>query len=423
MFWVDHLFELLLMATMLFFSGFFSGTETALFSLSREQMKHLREHGDHVSRLLTLLSEHPSALLVAVLFGNLLVNILFFSISVVFATALAMQYGEWWSGVAGVVVLLLVILVGEILPKAVGISYPERVVKLNAAGLRWWIQLIAPIRRILEWIVRKLEPSGSDDHQLSSEELRLLVEATRHDATFGTQEKAIAEDIVSLPEVRVREVMVPRVDQLMRHADTRCIDVLKDACEDELHLIPVYEEDEDDIIGVVDICDLFATADPERPVRELCRPVHFVPETKRVDSLLREVLQKNLRLMCVVDEYGGLAGTVCLEDLFEELVGEFDAQESPPVEQLGESTYLLQGNLSIREWRTLFVGFLSEEMFRSLSMDTVGGLVITLLKRLPTVGDIAHLQNLKFTVEQVRGNRILSVRLELDHDPEEEDVS
>jgi putative hemolysin len=136
----------------------------------------------------------------------------------------------------------------------------------------------------------------------------------------------------------------------------------------------------------------------------------------RADALLRDFLDDDLIMVCVVNEYGGLAGTVCLEDLLEEVIGEFDAMEASPVEQLGESTYRVQGSLGIREWRSLFVGFMADPEMRTLALDTLGGLVVSLLKRMPVPGDVAQVQNLKFTVEKVRGNRIESVVLELsDH--------
>jgi CBS domain containing-hemolysin-like protein len=152
---------------------------------------------------------------------------------------------------------------------------------------------------------------------------------------------------------------------------------------------------------------------PDRPLSDHARLVRFVPETKRADEMLQEFLSEDLRMVCVVNEYGGLAGTVCLEDLLEEVVGEFDVMEAPPVEQLGESTYRLQGSLGIREWRSLFVGFLPREMMQGLALDTLSGLVVSLLKRLPKPGDVAEIGNLRFTVEQVRSNRIETVRLEL----------
>ena len=401
------------MALLLFCSAFFSGTETALFSLSREQIKGLRAQGHQVERMLLLLTDNPSGLLVAILFGNLVVNILFFSMSAVVSLHIGQRYGDWWQALVGVVVLLVVILVGEILPKAVGMSIPQKVVRVNSLPLLGWFHFMGPVRMVLEAITRRMEPAEGHDHRIDSNELKMLVEATRHDPSFGHQEKAIVEDIVGLPEMRVRELMVPRVKQLFRRVDSPAGEALAEAAEQEVDLIPVYDGEEDSIVGVVQVRDLFVDGHPDRPLGAYAHPVKFVPETKRADAMLREFLSEDLHMVCVVNEYGGLAGTVCLEDLLEEVVGEFDAHESSGVEQLGKTTYRLDGSLGIREWRHLFVGFVPDEVMRGMALDTISGLVVSLLKRLPQNGDVARIGNLQFTVEQVRSNRIESVLLEL----------
>ncbi len=409
----EHFVSLLMMAGLLLLSAFFSGTETALFSLTREQVKRLRGAGRREEKILSLLADNPSGLLIAILFGNIVVNILFFSLSVVVTDDMAAQLGDWGPAVMGVGVLMLVILVGEILPKAVGISFPEQMVRLNAVPLRSWFLFLGPVRRILERVTKLLEPKEVQDHPLSAEELKLLIEVTQHDPTFGKQEKAIVEDIVNLPEIRVRELMVPRVRQLFRRVDAPVEEALRAAAEQEIELIPVYDGDEDNVVGVVEVRELFAAPDPTRPLGDFVHPVQFVPETKRADEMLHEFLAEGMRLVCVVDEFGGLAGTIGLEDLLEEVVGEFDAMEVAPVERLGECIYRLQGSLGIREWRSLFVGFLPDELVRTLALDTVSGLVVSLLKRMPEPGDVVQMRNLRFTVEQVRSNRIESVLLEL----------
>ena len=241
----DHMVGLLTMVFLLLCSAFFSGTETALFSLTREQVKRLRAQGHRVEKLLALLTDNPSGLLIAILFGNIAVNILFFSISVTIFRDLGLRYGEWWEAIAGLLMLLLVILVGEIIPKAAGISFSERLVRLNASPLNAWFHFMGPVRRALEYVTRHLEPAEDHDNQLNADELKMLIDATRHDPTFGTQEKAIVEDIVNLPEIRVRELMIPRVKQLFRRADSRAGQALLDAAEQELDLIPIYEGDED----------------------------------------------------------------------------------------------------------------------------------------------------------------------------------
>ncbi len=401
------------MGLLLLCSAFFSGTETALFSLSREQVKQLRRDGHHVEKMLALLSDNPSGLLIAILFGNLVVNILFFCMSAVLALEVARQFGDWWQAAVGLAVLLIVILAGEILPKAVGISFPERVVRLNSLPLRGWFHFMGPVRVVLERIVRRLEPAGQHDNRLDAEEFKTLIEVTGHDSSFGKQEKAIVEDIVNLPEIRVRELMVPRVQQLLRRVDAPAGEALMEAAEQGVELIPIYKGDEDNVVGVVEVRDLFVSGASDCPLSDFMNPVLFVPETRRADEMLRQFLSEGLRMVCVVDEYGGLAGTVCLEDLLEEVIGEFDVMEASPVEQVAETTYRLQGSLGIREWRSLFVGFLPDEVMQDLALDTLSGLVVSLLKRMPVAGDVVQVGNLKFTVEQVRANRIESVLLEL----------
>ena len=410
----DHLMTLLGMAALLFCSAFFSGTESALFSLNREQIKRLRNEGRSIESMLHLLSTNPSGLLVAILFGNLVVNILFFCVCSVFGLKVAARFGDWGQAMVGVGVLLSVILVGEILPKAVGISFPDRVMRVNSLPLLIWFRAMGPTRRFLERITKRMEPEEDHSRLVDAGELKLLIEATRHDPTFGKQEKAIVEDIVSLPEIRVREIMVPRVKQLFRRADAPAGEALAEAAEQEIELIPIYEEDEDDIVGVVETRDLFVNTDPDKPLIYFSNSVRFVPEAKRADAMLRDFLNDGLRMVCVVNEYGGLAGTVVLEDLLEEVVGEFDVLEEAAVEQLGESKYRLQGNLGIREWRALFLGLLPREVMQGLALDTLSGLVVSLLKRVPRAGDVAYMGNLRFTVETVRSNRIETVLLELD---------
>jgi len=411
----DHIVALVLMFGLLLCSAFFSATETALFSLTREQIKRLHGHGEHVSRMLSVLSGNPSGLLVSILFGNLVVNILFFCSSAVIAGDLGHAYGHWLEVAVGVTVLLLVILFGEIFPKALGISFAERVVRLNSIMLRLWFYAALPVHSIFSFCTRRLEGAQTrdDDRMITADELRMLIDATQHDSTFGHQEKAIVEDIVNLSEVRVREFMVPRVDLFSCAVDTPVAEALREAAEQEAELIPVFEGEEDNITGVIEVHRLFAEADQSQTLQRFMRPVEYVPETLRADALLRRFMTEDLRLVCVVDEYGGLEGAVTLEDLFEELVGEFDAMEAPPVEQLGETTYRLQGRLGIREWRTLFVGFLLDPVADNLALDTLSGLVVSLLKRMPVAGDVVEVNNLRFTVENVRNRRIESVLLEL----------
>ncbi|MFL2860446.1 MAG: hemolysin family protein [Pontiellaceae bacterium] len=394
-------------------SAFFSGSETALFSLSRDRVIELRRGSVSVSRLLDVLDENPSGLLVAILFGNLTVNILFFSMSTVLGHQMLATWGAGGQLLIGFGALISILLVGEMVPKAIGISFPESVARSVARPLRCWFHLLGPLRLGLERVSGWMTPPHRP-LDLHPDELKLLIDSTVGGQGFGRQEKAIVEEIINLPEARVRALMVPRVEQTFWNGNWSVEKALAFMIEHPLEVVPVYMHQEEQLVGYVEASVLFAEKREERALIELVEPLIFVPETMRADRMLEQFMDQSVRMAAVVDEYGGLAGTLTVEDLLQEVVGEFDAQEMPAVEALGESVYRLEGRLSVREWRDLFIGFIPVQAVDELALDTVSGLVISLLKRIPHVGDRARLGNLCFTVEQVRSNRIESVLLELD---------
>jgi CBS domain containing-hemolysin-like protein len=351
-------------------------------------------------------------LLVVILFGNLVVNILFFSMSAVMALEVATVWGVGAEALVGVAVLIGILVFGEMIPKALGMSFAEELVGLVAVPLRGWYHLLGPFRRVLESVSAWLTPTVKKV-DLGPDELKMLIDSTAGDRGFGRQEKGIVEEIINLPETRVRSLMVPRVSQTFWNGAWSVERALEVAAEHPMDLLPIFMEHEEQVVGYVELSVLFAEKRGERRLIELSEPVVFVPETMRADRMLERFMDEPVRMAAVVDEYGGLAGTLRVGDLLEEVVGEFAVPEVPEVEVLGEHAYRLQGQLSIREWRELFVGFVPVEAMNELALDTVSGLVVSLLKRMPVVGDEAWLGNLCFTVERVRGNRVESVRLSL----------
>jgi CBS domain containing-hemolysin-like protein len=181
-----------------------------------------------------------------------------------------------------------------------------------------------------------------------------------------------------------------------------------------LEILPVFKNKEDQLVGYVEVSVIFAQLDKKITLSELIEPLIFVPETMRADCMLEQFMKQSVHMVAVVDEYGGLSGTLTIDNLLHDVVGEFDWHDTSPVESLGNSTYRLEGRLSVKEWRNLFVGYIPAQVVDELALDTLSGLVISLLKRIPRVGDVVKLGNLSFTVDRVRGNRIESVLLKLD---------
>lgn len=411
----EYVFFLLPMTLLLALSAFFSGSETALFSLTSEQQRRLRVHRG-VDRLLTLLREDPGGLLTSILFGNLLVNILFFCTGAAAAARWGAVRGEWFEALGGALVLLALITFGEILPKAVGITRSSGILPLAAPPLRFWFCITKPFRRLVRLLLKALHlseaPSAAQAY-LTPGELRELLDAVEHELGFGLHEKEILEDIVNLSDIRVREIMVPRVKVLRKPLDADRQELLEEARRKEYSRVLIYRDKDDNPLGYVSVRDLFMDAGRTPSLEPFLHPLVFVPETKRTDVLLREFITGNRKLVAVVDEYGGLAGIVTIEDLLSEVVGDLDAGETEEIIRLDDFTYRLNGQLSIRSWRELLTGFLPGQEVETLAFDTLGGLIISLLGRMPHPGDIVTVRNLRLTVESVHHRRIGTVLLHL----------
>ena len=416
----EYMFSLLLMPVLLALSAFFSCSETALFSLSPEAVRRLRAHR-RIDDLLTLLHKDPSGLLTSILFGNLIVNVLFFCTGAELTGRLAENRGGWFEALGGALVLLIVILFGEIVPKAVGITHSFGVLNITAAPLRGWFYFTRPFRLCIRWLLGRI--GLHDSHMaerrtyLTPGELKELLDAVQYEPGFGSHEKEILEDIVNLPDVRVREVMVPRVNVLRRPLDVNRRELLEQARLHEYSHVLIYRDKDDDPLGYVSIRDLFIDGGQTASLETFIRPLVFVPETKRADILLREFMVQGWPLVAVVDEYGGLAGVVTTEDLLAEVVGDFEPEKAAEVQKLDEVTYRLHGQLPIRAWRDLFTGFLPGQEMDMLAFDTLGGFIVSLLGRMPHQGDSVSVRNLQLTIEVMHHRRIDTVLLKL-NEPE-----
>ena len=401
------------MMGLLLCSALFSGTETALFSMTSENARRLHSHGP--SRfLIDIVRSRPSDLLSAILLGNLVVNVLFFCTGSVAAGRWAAQYGGWGETVGGVFVLLLIILFGEIAPKAAGVSHPVAVLRFTGGPLAVWFRFSRPACAVIDFVLRLFRLGAgraADETPMTEGELRELLDSVRHEPGFGAREKLILEDIVDLSDVRVREVMVPRVQLFSKPLAAGREEILREAAAGEYSHVFIYERSEDEVLGYVRIRELFFDRTGGDLSDFIC-PLTFVPETKRADRLLKEMLSNSWPLVAVVDEYGGLAGMVALEDLFAEVVGDLEPEENL-IQKIDESTYRLDGQLPIREWKDLLAGMLPGHEVHSLAFDTLGGFVISLLGRMPRCGDVVAVRNLKLTVEALHHRGIQTVVLHL----------
>ncbi len=409
----ENLGRVLVMLLLLACSAFFAGSETAFFSLTRRQIKHLGDSTRRLDKLAAGLLRKPGHLLNCLLLGGMMVNVLYYAVS----SVLVLDAGHAWGWGAATALafatFLLLVLFGEILPKSfVYVNAPPLAIAA-AVPVFFIVKALGPIALffrilILEPMLRLFFGRAGRGRAMTLAEFRSLVELSRRRGLLTPHENRLLAEVVDLGHLKVRHVMRPRVDMMACSAADTPEAVRKQMLDRHVTKIPVYVRNVDNVVGLVHLRDLFLK--PGVPLDQLMRPVHFVPEQKTVESLLEFFRKTGTDTAVVVDEYGGIAGLVQLEDIAEELVGRIDlAAEAEPIKQLGPFEYRLTGDLAIHDWADAF-GIDIEETRQS----TIGGLVTTLLGRVPQKGDVAYLGNLKFTVERTRRHRIETVVLSVE---------
>ncbi len=324
---------------------------------------------------------------------------------------------------------LLYFVVVEAMAKTFGVLHSDRAA-LAVAPLIWVLgRILALPTRALIGLANVLLPGkGLKQGPFVSEaDLRAMVEAGHEEGSIEHEERELIHSIFEFGDTIVREVMVPRPDIVAIEADRRLRDVQALVLQHGFSRIPVYRGDLDDVVGIVfakDVLKALHQGRHDMPLSEIVREVHFVPESKKVADLLREMQQQKFHIALVTDEYGSVSGLVTLEDLLEELVGEIADEydrEEPEVVQIGVDTYRVDGKVSIDEVNELLGVELPHD-----GWDTVGGLVLGLLGSIPQEGQEVRFGDLVFTAEQVRGRRISKVlitRREQDEHAAEEEVS
>ncbi len=405
--------DILLMLFLVATSAFFSGSETAFFNLTRRQIKQLSTSPARLQKIAARLLRSPGHLLNCLLFGNMLANVLFFAVS----SALVVYAGHSWGlGAAtalAVTTFLFFVLLGEILPKSLAYSNSRPLAVTVALPVFLVVQILGPITWVfrilfLEPVLRIFFGHARAPHSMTLAELRSLVHLSRRRGLIGEDENRLLGEVIDLGMLKVRHVMQSRVDMIVADVTEPPGQVRDLMQKHDLTKLPVYAGNKDNIVGLVHLREL--ALQPAVPAEKLVEPVQFVPEQKTVESLLEFFRRTGTDMAVVVDEYGGIAGSVRLEDIAEELFGRIEAPAtSEPIKQLGPLRYQLAGDLAIHDWAEAFGVDLEETR-----VSTVGGLVTARLGRIPRKGDVAYIGNLKFTVERVHRHRIETVILSVE---------
>ncbi|ODS32883.1 MAG: hypothetical protein SCARUB_01989 [Candidatus Scalindua rubra] len=404
------------MLFLLCFSAFFSASETAFFSLTREEIKRFSKSYSKPERLIKTLLKTPKNLLTTILLGNMLANIGFYcvSYSIVQEVVASSTYGGVWkAGMVCVFSLLAIIIMGEVIPKNIAVKIPGQYSKWAAVPIcvldRIFLPFRIPLTAIINALNRIFGRSEGEERCVTIDELKMLVEFSEKQGIVDRTERSMIHGVLDFKRVQVKEIMLPRVDMCLYDIADPVEGFVKLARETKHTKFPVYEDTTDNVIGIIHAKDVFLR--PHVQLRNILKPVHFVPESKRIESLLRQFRREGSQMAIVVDEYGGTAGLITLEDIIEEIVGEIqDEYEKPKetVKKVGGNKYILSGDVSIRDWSDTF-GVEIEPM----GIDTIGGFVISLLEHIPKKGDSVKYKDFVFKVEGVRKRRITSILQEI----------
>jgi CBS domain containing-hemolysin-like protein len=387
--------------------------ETSLVRMSRAKAAALVDEGRRGAKVLERLTDNPQGFLNPVL---LLVLICQLVVATLVGILAQDWFGPWGVAVATVFEIVVIFVLGEAVPKNWAVHHPERAALFSAplvsAMVAFW-----PIRvasGALIGLANLLIGEGALGHgsDVTESELLAMADVAVEDDAIETEERQLIHSIIEFGDTVVREVMVPRPDMVTVEADETVEAVLEQALAVGYSRLPVLEKGLDDVVGVAYTKDLIRTVragKQEDPVGLHVRPPHFVPETKRVSALMREMQAEKYHMAVVINEYGGTAGLVTLEDLIEELVGEivdeFDVEE-PPLERFPSGEATVSGRMVVTEANELF-----DANLPTGAWDTVGGLLFDLLGHVPQQGESVDIAGLRLVADRVKGRRIERVRI------------
>lgn len=418
---IEIFLKLAVVVLLLGLSGFFSSVESAFFSLSRSVLDRMRESSDPRSRRAAKMMEKPRLLLTVILIGNTTVNTAAAAIAALAAAELALTMGtssDLAIFIEVVVMSAAILFFAELVPKFMALRDPEKwAVKTSA--IVWLIRLLlSPVSYPLSKMTSSLSQMLGIELQtvttMSESEIRALVQVGHEHGELEIEERRMINSIFEFGDTTVHEVMVPRIDIVAVEAGIPLNELLDLVLDRGHSRIPVYEDTIDNIIGLMYAKDLIAVTRASEPfnLKGMLRSnALFVPEEKKIDDLLREFQSKKIHMAIIVDEYGGVAGLVTMEDIIEEIVGEIQDEydsEQPLVKRIDERTLLANGLLGISEFNEM-QGF--EVVQETDAYDTIAGFVYKELGVVPKMKQEFEFNGFRFIVDELIGKRITRVRI------------
>ncbi len=396
-------------------SAFFAACEAAFFSLNQAQLAEFKEKRGRKGALIHSLLLKPKELLITIYIGNELVNI---AISALITSLALHLFGDIGLAIAIGVGTFLILLFGEIVPKSLSLAFSERFVFVAAGPLNWFYKLVQPVQKrftlLAEQMIRLfgIEPPKDSQTAISDTEFSTMVAMGEGHGVIEADERKMIQNVIEFGEKTVQEVMTPEVDMFTLESDEKMEDILPKIVANFYSRVPVFEKGGETIAGILFTKDLNRSKHlptEKFKLKGILQPAIFVPETKKLNEMMEEFKKLKRHMALVLDEFGRITGLVTLEDILEELVGEIDSemrQDEQPLVHAGDNRYRIRATYPISDFNTHFQCVLPNG-----EVNTLGGFVFKLFGRVPRSGESVQHENFRFTVEKMKGARILKLQL------------
>lgn len=427
----DAVTQLIIIIILIILSAFFSSAETALTTVNRIQIKNLADEGNKTAKLVEKLTADPGKLLSAVLIGNNIVNLSASSLTTVFATNIASTLGAGRLassaiGIATGILTIIILIFGEIVPKTIATLNSTKISLAYSKPIYAITVILTPaifIMNKLSYIILRMfgiDPNKKDKTMTESE-LLTIIDVSHEEGVIESDEKEMITNVVDFSDALAKDVMVPRIDIVFTPVDTSYDELIRLFREEKYSRIPVYEESKDNVIGIVNLKDVFCyQGSPESFVlKDNLREPFFTYEYQKTSDLMLQLREQSKNIAIVLDEYGATSGLITLEDLLEEIVGEirdeYDEEEEDVIQKVSDLEYIVDGVAKLDD--------INDELdtkFESDDYDSIAGHVINLLEHIPTTGESIETEDgIRLVVESMDKNRIGKIHIYLPERTEE----
>lgn len=413
--------QIIALIILLLLSAFFSSAETAMTTVNKIRIRTMVDEGHKKAKLVQKLIDDPGKLLSTILIGNNIVNLSASSLTTVFTTNLCTNAGWGIStstaiGISTGILTLLVLLFGEIVPKTLATQYNEKLCFVYAKPIYFLTVVLTPFIIIINFfsniVLRLFRTDKHKQAAITENELLTIIDVSHEEGVLEQEEREMINNVVDFGDSLAKDVMVPRIDIVFANIDATYQELAGLFREEKYSRIPVYDSSKDNVVGIVNLKDLFCyKGNPDEFVlKDFLREPFYTYEYQKVSELMLKMRDQCFNIAIVLDEYGATAGLITLEDLLEEIVGEirdeYDVEEVDVIQKISDDEYLVDGLAKLED-----VNDILGTSFESDDYDSIAGHMIHELGHIPSQGEKIQLEEFEFFIEKMDKNRIETIHV------------